>query len=216
MYYVVMENIYYVYTHTRMDTGEVFYVGKGNGRRANTRWSRNIWWNNITSKNEWFPSIVQDRMTECEANELEVRMISEFRDSGIVLCNITNGGDGRSHPNHSLRKPVNCSNGMRFDMITDAERWSGTSRRNIADAASGIYGSAGGYAWWYDGMDPKEYTPPKVRMAINQYKSIIRSDGVTFKSLSDAAKSVNGSIGNISIAARDGNIIRYGYTWSYA
>lgn len=210
-----MEKIYYVYIHIRLDTGSIFYVGKGKGRRAKTKWSRNIWWKRVTDKTDWISAIVQENMSESDAYLLEMWLIAKLRHEGVVLCNIGDGGEGMSSPNFSLRKPVNCSNGMRFDMIGCAAKWAGTSRENLSAAARGEYGQAGGYSWWFDGDTPKEYVSSKEKMAKTQSKRIERSDGVVFESLGQAAKSVGGSLGNISIAARAGSIIRYGYTWRY-
>lgn len=211
-----MENIYYVYIHTRLDTGDVFYVGKGKGRRAWAKWNRNIWWVRIANKYGWTYEITQDNLSEGDAFLLEMWLIAKFRHEGVELCNIGDGGEGMTSPNFRLRKAVCCSNGMKFDMIEHAAKWSGISRENIGSAARGEYGQAGGYAWWFDGDKPKEYVPSKVRMARSQSKIVIRSDGEVFSSLRSAASSVGGSIGNISVAARDGALVRYGYTWRYA
>ena len=40
---------FYTYFHTRNDTGKVFYVGKGKGRRAHEP-GRNPHWKNIVAK----------------------------------------------------------------------------------------------------------------------------------------------------------------------
>lgn len=210
-----MEKIYYVYVHYRGDNGQPFYVGKGKGRRASTKWSRNKFWNNIVGKHGFTYKILFDGLSEQCAYTMEKCVIAHLRRAGYNLCNTSDGGEGCSTPNYKLRKPVNCSNGMRFDMITDAAEWSGAPRRNIADCAEGKVQSAGGYAWWYDGCEPKIYVSPKARMAASQSKRVFRSDGVSFPSLSAAAASVNASIGNISTAARTPGLIRHGYTWSY-
>jgi len=46
--------MFYVYEHTRNDTGLVFYVGKGNGKRLNVGknggGSRNRYWKHIVPK----------------------------------------------------------------------------------------------------------------------------------------------------------------------
>lgn len=210
-----MSGEYYVYLHTRLDTGEVFYVGKGKGRRATTRWSRNVWWNRVAAKAEWISSIVQDGMSESDAHLLEMWLIAKFRHCGVSLCNIDDGGGGRASPQPNLRKPVVCSNGMRFPMVSSAAKWAGGNGSSISAAANGKKGEAYGFAWWYEGDDAKEYVNHKKRMAASQMKKIERSDGVVYRSLTDAAKSVNGSIGNISVAARTCGLVRYGFTWRY-
>lgn len=44
---ILEQPIYYVYRHIRPDTGEVFYIGIGGGKRANSIFNRNIYWKNI-------------------------------------------------------------------------------------------------------------------------------------------------------------------------
>ena len=49
-----MTAIYYVYEHTRPDTGNVFYVGKGSFKRAYSKAKRNKHWHNIVNKAQGF------------------------------------------------------------------------------------------------------------------------------------------------------------------
>lgn len=58
---------FYVYFHTRPD-GTVFYVGKGHGKRAWVKKSRNKHWNNVVNKYGGFEvEIVAENLTEQEA-----------------------------------------------------------------------------------------------------------------------------------------------------
>lgn len=97
-------NDFYVYTWTRPDTGDVFYVGKGRGRRdvelkySNARFMR------IVSKLrrgglEPVVSRVSEGMTEQEAFRLEVSEIARYgrqdKHSG-TLVNLTDGGEGQT------------------------------------------------------------------------------------------------------------------------
>jgi len=41
---------HYTYCHTRNDTGQVFYIGKGVKYRANATKNRNQYWKNIVEK----------------------------------------------------------------------------------------------------------------------------------------------------------------------
>lgn len=89
---------FYVYEHWRPDTGECFYVGKGHGRRAYQRKSRNQHWRNIVAKLEaagltYDVRIVSVGLTEHEAFDAEARLISHWRESA-ALVNMTSGGEG--------------------------------------------------------------------------------------------------------------------------
>ena len=90
----------YVYTHTRLDTNEIFYVGIGtqdNYIRASRTANRSVFWENITKKTGWKIDIVFDNLTWEEACEKEKQLISFYgrKDIGTgILVNHTNGGDG--------------------------------------------------------------------------------------------------------------------------
>ena len=62
-----MRKDFYVYIHTRLDSGAVFYVGKGSRYRAYDKSGRNKFWNRIARKTEWVASIVQQDMCEEDA-----------------------------------------------------------------------------------------------------------------------------------------------------
>lgn len=90
----------YVYEHWRLDKDECFYVGFGStSRRAHSKHDRNKYWNNIVSKLEKIGStyevrIVKDGMEKSEALLLEIERISFWKNHGIKLANMTNGGEG--------------------------------------------------------------------------------------------------------------------------
>lgn len=86
-------NNYYVYVHKKADTGEVFYVGKGKGKRAYTKDSRNPHWRNIVAKHGFEVRIVAEGMTNEEALLLEVQQIANALSDGCILANVTKGGD---------------------------------------------------------------------------------------------------------------------------
>ena len=96
---------FYIYKHTRPDTNEVFYIGKGNTsknsheERYKTSSGRNKIWKSIVAKNNgiFIPEIICYCDTEVEVNRLEMQYIKLYgrRDLGLgTLCNLTNGGDG--------------------------------------------------------------------------------------------------------------------------
>lgn len=90
---------FYVYFHINPLTKEVFYVGKGNGRRA-YRKNRNTLWKNIVNKyGDPIVLIVKRNITERYAFELEKAYIKLFGRRDLnegSLVNLTDGGEGSS------------------------------------------------------------------------------------------------------------------------
>jgi len=94
-------NNFYVYEHWRLDRDECFYVGKGKGRRAYDMKYRNRHHNAIQAKVAREGAAIEVRMvaiglTEEEAFDLECERIRFWRNAGIDLANMTDGGDGKS------------------------------------------------------------------------------------------------------------------------
>lgn len=95
-----MENKFYIYAHYRKTTGEIFYIGKGFGKRAWDRGKkRTLHWHNVVKKNGYTISILHDNLTENEAFTLEKELIKYYgrNDLGLgPLVNMTDGGEGAS------------------------------------------------------------------------------------------------------------------------
>jgi hypothetical protein len=93
---------YLVYTHSRLDTNEVFYIGKGTTKRMKQKCHRSKYWHNIVNKAGGFKAtILAGNLTEQEALNFEVLMIAKSKEAGLKLCNLTKGGDGISGFKHS-------------------------------------------------------------------------------------------------------------------
>jgi hypothetical protein len=90
-----MANNFYVYTHTRADTNQVFYIGKGKGDRSKNVQARGRYWKNVYNKAGGMSVdyIVKD-VDEEFAFMVEIECIELYRDLGCKLANITNGGTG--------------------------------------------------------------------------------------------------------------------------
>lgn len=90
-----MDNEYYVYEWIRLDTNEPFYIGKGKGNRwcALTR-GNNKHFNRIVKNYPVAVSILEDNLDEKTAYEYEIYYINEYKNMGLPLVNITDGGDG--------------------------------------------------------------------------------------------------------------------------
>jgi hypothetical protein len=84
--------VFYVYLHRRLDTMQPFYVGKGSGKRAGVKTTRNIWWHRVVEKAGFKPEIISYWKSETDALEHERFIIACFRDMGINLTNIEDGG----------------------------------------------------------------------------------------------------------------------------
>lgn len=226
----------YVYVHSI--SGIVFYVGMGVNKRAweSSRHKRSYLWIRKAKGNNIEVEIAQDKLTRNEAELLEMWLIAKFKHEGIMLCNITDGGDGcLGFPcsDEAKRKisisnglPVNRSDGKRFLSASDAakqliaEGFKKALASVITVAANGKTESAYGYSWWRDGDSPKKYECRYDRASKTMGKAVIRSDGVTFQSLQKAANSVKdkypkASPVNISKVAHGERPVAYGYGWSF-
>ena len=187
-------NRFYVYIHTRNDTDEVFYVGKGSGKRAWKKRSYNKWWTRVSEKHGYRVKIIQRNMSEDDAFLLEMWLIAKFRHEGVDLCNMTDGGEGSSGVIASNRKSVCCSNGMEFGSMAEAASWLKemglilSHPSAISACCLGKIDSAYGFSWWFKGDPPKEYISKGDRISTSQSRAVVRSDGKSFSSVSDAVK----------------------------
>jgi hypothetical protein len=89
-----MEQKYYTYAHIRLDTNEIFYIGKGSGERAWWSKGRNNYWTKIVNKYGYKVEILARWSSEQEAHDHEKILIQSLRDMGYNLVNFTDGGDG--------------------------------------------------------------------------------------------------------------------------
>lgn len=83
---------FYVYEHLKLNTGEVFYIGKGCEKRAYQKRSRNYHWLNTVNKYGLEVNIVYNNLTNSEASKKERDLIEFYGLNN--LCNMTSGGDG--------------------------------------------------------------------------------------------------------------------------
>lgn len=92
---------FYVYEHWRPDQDLCFYVGKGNGRRAQRIERRNADHSSVVAALAEIGMCVEVRMvasniSEDEAFRIERVRIAFWRSAGIALTNKTAGGEGFS------------------------------------------------------------------------------------------------------------------------
>ena len=95
---------FYVYLHRKASNNDIFYVGKGKGKRA---WDvgkgrrKNNHWQNVADKHGVVVEIACDGMTEDDSLLLEMWLIAKLRHEGVALTNLTDGGDGTTGFVHS-------------------------------------------------------------------------------------------------------------------
>lgn len=100
---------FYIYLHKRKDTEEIFYVGKGKGRRAYLKQHRNKYWHHIVNKYGYTVEIIVTGLTEDQAYELEKFTIAECHKNEVDLANMTEGGIGLLGHKHSLETKAKIS-----------------------------------------------------------------------------------------------------------
>lgn len=89
--------MFYTYAHYTPE-GRLFYIGKGSSvRRAHYMQGRNNYWCKVVAKyGKPVVKILAEWLTEKEAFEHEATLIKEYREQGLKLCNLTDGGEGTS------------------------------------------------------------------------------------------------------------------------
>lgn len=106
---IVTPQDFYVYIHRKATTGEIFYVGKGTGRRAWTAKNRNVYWHRVVKKHGLVVEIVLDGLQEWAALELEIDYIALHgrKNTGYgSLINLTDGGENPPHTTESIAAAV--------------------------------------------------------------------------------------------------------------
>lgn len=91
---------YYVYKHMT-NSGEIFYIGKGTGKRCYNLTARSLYHKRISKKHGCIVSIISQNLSEEQAMLLESKLIKKYKNIGLCKANFTNGGEGRSGIKHS-------------------------------------------------------------------------------------------------------------------
>lgn len=136
-----MLSSYYTYTYTRPDTGLIFYVGKGSGKRVRSK-QRNERFSHIVAKLfraglKPYVEKHRENLTEKQALDVECILISQLRALGVPLANMTEGGEGMSglSPSEDQRKRTSkalkkyCAN---LEVRTQRSEW---MRKRMTDPA---------------------------------------------------------------------------------
>ena len=164
-----------VYTHTRPDTGEVFYVGVGKKEtRAYSRHNRNNHWEMVVAKAGGFVvNVTHMDICYSEALCIEKYLISFYGRSDFnqgPLVNKTDGGDGVENPSVRLAGPLHpnygkkASDECRAKMREAAKRKPPVKKETLIKrsvAVSGsrnpMYGRSGVLSPWYGVKKTEEH-----------------------------------------------------------
>lgn len=227
---------FYVYLHSKATTGEVFYVGKGNGDRAYSKHGRNQYWNRVVKKHGYTVELYATGLQEWYAFELEKELIAYYGREN--LTNGTDGGEGTSgfFPDEETRKKLSIARrGEKNHQF--GKPHSEETKKKISESKKGVSPNVDleTKKRILEKLHSKESrnkssaarkgVPHSESHRINLTKSIIekiakkviRSDGVVFESLSSATRSVGKTDpSNISKCCRGIQPTAYGYGWRYA
>lgn len=230
--------MHYVYIHRKASNGDIFYVGKGSGNRAQSVAPRSDWWNRVKNKHGFKHEIVKEFEHEVCALTYERIMICELRKT-CDLVNITDGGEGTSgrpmsdhtkrRIKETLSRPVVSDKYGEFDSITDAVRFlqeNGKPKAHTAGiclVAKGKQRTAYGSKWAYivDGEPQWNQISDYENRGRHSAKPVKCSNGMIFNSTLGATawlrENVNPRAVNsgISKCARGERETSYGYNWQY-
>lgn len=122
-----------VYRHRRLDTNEIFYIGieldSVNkiklGRRPYVKCNKSNFWKRITNKTKYSVEIIYDNLSNEDAIELEIFLISEYGRRDLNkgnLVNHTNGGEGIVGFKHSEETILKMKNSAKGRVISKEQR----------------------------------------------------------------------------------------------
>lgn len=103
----IKERRFYVYEWYIIDTGEVFYVGKGTGNRYKSMNSRNYFFQCMLGSHDCDVRKIYEDLTEEEAFKKEIETIKFYRENtNYRLTNQTDGGEGSTgwKPDEEFKK----------------------------------------------------------------------------------------------------------------
>lgn len=107
--------MFYVYEWYNIDTGYIFYVGKGTKKRVYSKTSRNKLFLEYLKNNNCKYRIIKTFSNEKDALKFENKRILELKQNNMCSCNLDNGGTGGCHFSWTpeMKKYYSIYNGMK-------------------------------------------------------------------------------------------------------
>ncbi len=173
-----------VYTHTRLDNNQVFYVGIGTKRRAYARGGRNKYWYNIVSNHGYMVNITHVDLCWEEACSIEKYLISFYGRSDLksgTLVNMTDGGEGRLNFSSEAKKSMSLKmTGEKNHRY--GKRLSEEKKKHLSELWKGRVFS----------KETREKLSKRAKGGSNGAKKVIDTNtGFIYNSVKEAAKSLN-------------------------
>lgn len=235
-----MRSDFYVYAHTRNDTGAIFYVGKGRGDRACLKKGRSEHWRRIEQKHGRTVLMLAEGLDEELAFLVEQEAIDKLRMIGVQLVNMTDGGEGaRLAPEHEAKRIASIAKYHRENKsaLQDClKRAIASDPKLLERRAESIRA-----AYKRDEVREKIRANARTEFALSRHKEAMQRDSVKQKLRDSAAKPVlcveTGEVFPMVMAAvawlrcngkpfaQGGHISQvclgkhksaYGYTWRHA
>lgn len=213
-----MGRSYYVYIHRKATTGEIFYVGKGTGRRAYEKNLRTKYWKRTAKKHGVVVDFVIKDVQEWYALELEELLVDYYGRKDLntgCLVNMCDGGKASTTLSEESKDRIRKS---RIGKGLSAE-----TKAKLSEAHKGRTFSEEHLKKLSDRGKQRGISEEIRQALVNKLsKKIERSDGMTFKSSREAARYirkegiyVKAGHTNISAAALGKVPKAYGFTWKY-
>lgn len=135
-------NPFYVYEWYIVETGEIFYVGKGSGNRVTSLKDRNNYFKNIRAKHECNYRIVQRFDNEEDAYDFELEYGKQLKERGQARACYVLGNYGKMIDETVLEKMKPTQFKRNFEPWNKGKRMSDAYRERCRERALGIKQSA--------------------------------------------------------------------------
>jgi hypothetical protein len=175
------------YAHNKPD-GSIFYIGKGTEPRAHSSAGRNIVWKRTVEKHNGFGvQILAKWATEQEAFDHEIFLIDTFRQMGVQLANIAEGGMGSAGFRHTeehkkhLKKVMLERNPMTNPLVRERQKISVKNAMNRPDVKLHQSAARIGMKFSKSHIESLMTCHPMRACVVN---------GVEYKSLMEASRSI--------------------------
>lgn len=240
-----MNKVFYVYEWYNIETGEVFYVGKGIGDRYKTTRKRNKTFLDYIENNKVDVRIVWKGESEEEAFNKEVEITNKYKEINQCQCSLAKPGHGGCHfvwteemkenwSKHNIMKNENQRERMRNNnpmKNPEIAKKNGKAHKRaimigdktfegILDAAEyfQLDNSAIGH-WLRRGYNPKgeecKYLEERKTKDSGRGTQVI-ADGILYSSIAKAAAAIGVASSSLRTALLKGNKTCKGHTCEYA